>query len=429
MKETKENKEDLKETNGYCTTTYRLLLYQTNLEDFQKTKKLYNQILLHYLHILQQHPDFLEASNMQLMRTLELLTIGSKQQQQSGQKVAYPLHQIASKIPVYFRRAAINAAISVARSRQQQTCAWTLPHSSEAAPVYYQGMYRNFSHHTIELKVYHQTKWCWNRYSFQGRPLPSQAHTLSPSLKVGKNKVWLHVPVITIVSDIRTVTKRMQDQESFASIVFPTGSLFAVAVLFDASGKEQHPHFFRGGAKYQHERTRQAAKLTYLPSGELMESKHNRLLLEKIRRINESYAHQISRQILSYCESYGVKILVVPKYSKRFRETKYSSQATTYEWIGRKILRYLDYKAFQRGIVLTRVSRTHCLDTCSFCGASLLSQNQNLPSQHCFYFCPHGHRGNRFLNEARNLAKNFLKYYPASVKNELQWEETRVQAP
>ncbi len=421
MNKNNENKETFEKFKGYCTITYRLLLYQTNLEDFQKTKELYNQTLLHYFQILVQHPDWLEISNMQLMRKLELQSIGSKSQKKAKEEVLYPLNHISVKIPLYFRRAAINAAISMAKSEQHQKRSLKLPLSSEAAPVYYKGMYRNFLKHSIELKLYHENTWHWNTYSFQGRSLPAQSKTLSPSLKIKGKKVWLHVPVLMPVLDIRKVTTRMKDKELFCSIIFPAGEIFAVAVILDAFGKEQHIRFFHGGAKHQHERNVQISKLNYLSSGELMDSKHNQLLLEKIQKINEHYAHCISRQILSYCESYHVKTLVVPNYSKDFRYKKFPMGNTIYEWIGRKIIHYLDYKAFQQGIILTRVNLKNCFNTCSLCGATLLS----LKNKKKEYHCPNGHCGNRYLNEARNLAKNFLAYYPTETKLEIKQTEKK----
>ena len=113
---------------------------------------------------------------MQLMRKLELQSIGSKSQKKAKEEVLYPLNHISVKIPLYFRRAAINAAISMAKSEQHQKRSLKLPLSSEAAPVYYKGMYRNFLKHSIELKLYHENTWHWNTYSFQGRSLPAQLY-------------------------------------------------------------------------------------------------------------------------------------------------------------------------------------------------------------------------------------------------------------
>ena len=77
----------------------------------------------------------------------------------------------------------------------------------------------------------------------------------------------------------------------------------------------------------------------------------NKRLKEKIRNLTDSYAHRVSRRMVDFCEEEGLQILVVPNYKQPINLNKrgYLS-ATSYDWLGRRIIGQLRYKAFSRGI-------------------------------------------------------------------------------
>ncbi len=93
-----------------------------------------------------------------------------------------------------------------------------------------------------------------------------------------------------------------------------------------------------------------------------------------------------------------------------------------YDWIGRKIIRFLKYKSFQAGIVVSTIRPYHISDTCSECGMSIQKYNEgHRPGKKYYggklFICPSGHRGNTAENTAKNIGRHFLKsFYGNLVK-------------
>ena len=103
---------------GYAITTYKIQLNYKHLDWFKQTQSLFDAVLAFYYELLEKQPETLELSNQNLLRYLELQTI----KQRDGTKPEIPLP--FEKIPLYFRRAAINAAISMYRSYMGKLKTW-----------------------------------------------------------------------------------------------------------------------------------------------------------------------------------------------------------------------------------------------------------------------------------------------------------------
>ena len=110
--------EELKMKAGYAITTYKIQLNYKHLDWFKQTQSLFDAVLAFYYKLLEKQPEILELSNQNLLRHLELQTI----KQRDGTKPEIPLP--FEKIPLYFRRAAINAAISMYRSYMGKLKTW-----------------------------------------------------------------------------------------------------------------------------------------------------------------------------------------------------------------------------------------------------------------------------------------------------------------
>lgn len=92
---------------GYAITTYKVQLNYKHLDWFKQTQSLFDAVLAFYYQLLERQPEALELSNKNLLRHLELQTI----RQRNGSQPETPLPY--EKVPLYFRRGAINAAISL----------------------------------------------------------------------------------------------------------------------------------------------------------------------------------------------------------------------------------------------------------------------------------------------------------------------------
>lgn len=416
--------EQKEEKKGYSIVSYRIRLYDRHMDRLLLTKQLYNRVAGHFFSVLCLKKDLLKQSDFLLLRELEVLCIGTKELKENGRTPEFPLEGFP-KIPLYFRRSAINAAIAMARKKSNDC--WNSAHDMEeerqaAIPefpmVLYQGMYRNFTGQTIELKLYDGNRWEWICYPFSGRKFPENAKLLSPSLVFQKKQAYLDVPVQSVVQDIRTVKERMEQEEYICAISFPDYDVSAVAVIMDKQGEEVTNCFFRGGREREHRRKRLQERLEKSKDSRRVSGpEENKSIYTGIRRLNQHYAHTISRQLVNYCVQQGIKTIVVPNYEESidFHNKRYL-HTDSYRWLGRAIIKNLKYKAFREGIVVTSVKPYKTARICSECRATIRKYNEGHAAGETYYggklfVCPNGHQGNTALNNAKNVGKLFLGYF------------------
>lgn len=367
---------------------------------------------------------------------MEIITIGTKEKKEN--EIEYPIPY--KKIPMYFRRAAINSAISLVRSYEEQYKRWQLNkdrymkkpmHAKgfHASPIYYKGMYRNFKKTTIELKVWNGEKWIWILYSFHplGRDLPEEANYQSPFLKITEQEARMHVPVVTEVFDTRNINQRIKDKEKICAVYFPNNKHLAVCVLFDRDNKIYDSSFIEGGTELKSKRKKLIANmnkemkenvsLLKQEKEEKRKSMIARKYKSKIGNLNDNYAHNVSKKIIAICKSNHIKIIVVPKYKKTLPMNQIGYiKSTEYDWIGRKISAYVKYKAFRVGIVACSVAPHYCVSKCYKCEGDIKKYkegyypNKNFHGGNLFV-CVNGHEGNVALNAAKNIGKTFIQQY------------------
>lgn len=407
----------MEQTNGYKTITYRFRLFCDQEEWLTKTKKIYNEVLQFYYEILMLEPELEVLGTMHLMRNLELLTIGSKTEQQTKYPITF------GKVPLYFRRAAINDAIRLYRSFQSgKERGANQAKRFQTSPVYYKGMYKDLTEESVQLKLFNGEQWRWVlcRIDTCGRKFSETDKFLSPILKVAGKKTMLHVPVQKQVQDIRTVKERLEAKETICAVSFPSNDCMAVVVHLSAEGEFLESRFIRGGKELSHRRklllnrirkNREQMYSNTIP----LPAEENKRLKEKIHRITENAAHKVSREIVEFCKSRNAAIVVLPNYKNMldFNHMGYLS-ATNYDWLGRRIISYVRYKAFEEGIVPASVSTKNISAKCYLCGATVKKYNGiSAPSVNYYggknFICPNGHKGNSYFNSAMNIGRNFLK--------------------
>lgn len=393
-----------KQQTGHSILTYRVRLYDRHITWLKATMELYGQVVKHFFAVLEKEASLLEQSDFLLLRALETRCIGTKEMKAKGVLPAYPLTGFP-KVPLYFRRSAINTAIDIARKKAA---------AIQPNMVLYKGMYQNFTGKTIDLKLFTGENWVWVTYPFTGREFPEEAVKLSPMLVIDKKDAWLEVPLSFEVEDVRTVKERMQTEKRICAVSFPDNDVLAVAVIMTTEGQEVEHRFFRGGKAKEHKRKKLIERLRISEESSGTPGKKDATAL---RDLNNHYAHSISRQILNFCLEQNIKVIVVPNYetSIDFRDKKYL-KTDAYRWLGRSIISKLKYKAFGQGIVVTTVRPYHITDCCSECGEKIRRYNEGHAATTNYYggklfVCPNGHRGNVAHNTAKNVAKNFLAYF------------------
>ena len=409
---------------GHTILTYRVRLYDRHFAQLAATKELYGRVVEHFFRVLCREEELLKQSDFLLLRSLEEKCIGTKEMKAAGRAPEYPLTDFP-KVPLYFRRSAINTAIDLARKGAE---------TLNPNMVLYKGMYENFTDKTIDIKLYNGEKWVWVTYPFTGREFPAEAERLSPMLVIDKKAAWMEVPLSFPVEDVRTIKERMETEEQICAVAFPDNDALAVTAVLDREGNELEHRFFRGGNRKEEQRKRILARIReseqsrglearkqtqaeYAGKPDAPQPKENATLYAELRNLNKHYAHSISRQILDFCLEQNIKVIVVPNYESSidFRDKKFL-KTDAYRWLGRSIIKNLKYKAFGAGIVVTSVRPYHISDCCSVCGAKIRKYNEGHTAGHQYYggrlfMCPNGHSGNTARNTANNVGKSFLAYY------------------
>ena len=403
---------------GYAITTYKIQLNYKHLDWFKQTQSLFDAVLAFYYKLLEKQPETLELSNQNLLRHLELQTI----KQRDGTKPEIPLP--FEKIPLYFRRAAINAAISMYRSYMGKLKNWAEKQIKNEKPsppkrlhmsmLYYKGMYKDFDEKSILLKLYTGRAWAWVKHRYTGRPFPENAELMSPTVVIKKKKVMLHIPVKEIVEDGRTAKERVKQHESFVAVALTTSDSLAVCTTIQADSGAM-PLFYQGWKKeLAHRRKQQLLGYTKRSSAPENVIGRPNLKYYQITRVTDHYAHEVSRKIVDYAVRQGAKLIVMPGYSNSFAKgTLPYLKTNVMDFIGRRIIRYTSYKAWQAGIVVTFNSVGNAKKECYHCGSVIYKYNAEYqpPSQNFYggknFRCKEGHKGSTALNTARNIGKSF----------------------
>lgn len=410
------------EKKGYSTTTYSIHLFCKEIDWVELTIEYYNKIIEFYYEYLFNHSDLLSLTNHHLLRELEIRTIGEKKK---DAKPDYPFP--FSKVPLYFRRSAINSSIRMARIYFTQLGKWETKERNlkpmpakqfHISPIYYKGMYRNLTENSIELKLWSGEKWVWRTYEFPTCDWIKEKNILSPTLKLYKRKVMLLLPVISKVSDIRTLQERLKEKEKIAAIAFPNNNSLAVIVILGREERYEGCFFIKGEKELSHKRNYIMGKIKKAKGSMKDTSKGIKdypKYREELLYLIDSYAHLVSRKAVNYCVEHQVKIIVVPQYKEGidFQKLSYLN-VSQFAWIGRRIIQYIRYKAFQEGILVTSVSPAHISDHCHICGEVIRKYNSGYyPSKNFYggkwFVCENGHQGNSAFNTAMNIANKFIK--------------------
>lgn len=400
----------MKEQNFFCVTTKRFTLRCNNENCLSKTQDLYNKVTLFYYNLYlqletEQPGKLTSKSNQQVLRELEICTIMGREKL----PVPYPLPW--KKIPLYFRRAVINAAISSAKcyfNRLSQGAVVGKTASFCKGITFYKGMYQNLADNAIDLKVWNGESWIWTHCRLSRNFLPKMAETLSPTALYRKKGCSLSVPVKEYVSDGRKAVVRMQEGATVCSIQFSNNDSIAVGVVLDCEGMQRAVRFFKGGDRYKHqckeilEKIRISEKAMglerYQKKNNTSEKINSRYWM-KLKHINSFYAHNISREIVNFSIVNKVQIIALPKYDEKF--TKFITLSAG-NWspihLSIKIRELLTYKAWKAGILILEINPNYTSTYCAICGASVKKLGLN-------YECLNGHKGNNKLNTARNIGK------------------------
>lgn len=399
---------------GYSIKTWRFRLHCPNPEWIQRTEEYYQDVVSFYFELLKKRSEIWDLPAQKMQRELECLTVAGR----DGRQPQYPLPW--GKVPVYFRRSAINKALGVFKISQNEKKTERI----DASVTFYKGMYKEFDASAITLKLWDGEKWKWLCCQLKGKEFPEDGEILSPSVVCKDKFIMLHVPVKQENADARTAKERMQESGNIGSIQFTNTDVFALCCVMNADAEQLAVHFIRGGDAYRHHCSRLLKKIEISDKAcgrdkaEVKDrgnpsEKVNKKYYMHLKNLSDYHAHLVSRQIVNFCVENQVKIIVLPEYDMEFSKiVQYKSGNFSPLHLSNKIREMLKYKAWAEGIIVLETNAAGTAGVCAKCGAAVVKKGKKDGE----YSCINGHTGNRYLNTARNLGRKCLESFHYSVK-------------
>lgn len=358
-----------------------------------RTKQLYNKIVEFYFGVCEQHQEVLELNAKDALTYLERLT--HKTADNPKPKVPMDLDVL---IPAMFRRAAIHTAFGAAQSFHSNLERWKKQKAVVEAkgkrfktkppvpprvwnfnPVFYAGQAKDLTNHTIMLKLWTGSSWAWMKMYLQGRGISKGWTPQSPVL-VSTDGYWhLHVPTIKqAFSKPKQIKEQIKNPKlRVCSVDLNINDNLAVCTILRADGSVMATKFIAGGKSLQHRRKRVLGIVAdhRKKTGIIQEGvQDNVRRWRKIRRIDDDTAHKVSRDIVEFAVQHKAKVLVF-EHLGNFKPTKgkYSrrgNEKRTY-WLRGKIFRFAKYKAWECGILTSRVNPAYTSQRCGVCGTDV----------------------------------------------------------
>ena len=116
-------------------------------------------------------------------------------------------------------------------------------------------------------------------------------------------------------------------------------------------------------------------------------------LWNKIRNYDDSLAHLVSARIVQFAQEHEASILVFEHLGNLKPEKgKYSKRGNSKRafWMKGRIFKYSKYKAYNVGILTSRVSPRNTSCTCARCGAPVARYCEGQPARGLSYGCSTG---------------------------------------
>jgi len=375
------------------TTIKQMLNYRSDTQAyFTANQSLFNRVASFYFDVIQAHIKILDLSNKEALTALEKLTHTTE----LNPHPVMSLCEIGEDIPALFRRAAINAALGSARSFYGNLARWQKrkekaeakgkkfrerppvpPRIWNKSATLYAGMWKERTGSNICIKVWTGTCWSWIKVRVTGRELPEGFDLCSPQLVYRGGRWYLHTPVQKKIKNPSKIEKQMKTnaQTKICAVDLNINEQLAVCTIRDVEGSTLATLFIGGGQRVSGFRKKQLGRIARNRSrtGIIAESEQdNADLWTKIRNVDDHIAHLVSRRIVQFAQEHEASILVFEhlgnlkptkgKYSKRGNEKR------AY-WMKGRIFNYAKYKAYNMGILTSRVSPRNTSCTCARCGA------------------------------------------------------------
>ena len=359
---------------------------------FAATQDLFNQVAAFYFEVIAAHEKVLDCSNKEALTVLETLTHAT----QKHATPVMPLEAIVADIPAMFRRAAIHAALGSARSFYSHLSTWRKrkekvlaagkkctgrppvpPRTWNKSATLYAGQWKERTASSIMLKAWTGTCWSWIKVRLTGRELPIEADLGSPSLVRHGKQWWLHTPIEKHFRSPPTIEQQVATHAhtTMCAVDLNLNEHLAVCTVQTVEGTILATTFIGGGRRIAGFRKQQLGRIArnrgktgMIAAGE----QDNAALWRKINNVDESISHLVSARIVQFAKEHGATILVFEHLSHLKPEKgKYSRRGNRKRafWMKGRIFTYAKYKAWNEGIITSRVNPRNTSRACARCHA------------------------------------------------------------
>ncbi len=375
-----------------ATTTIRQVLnYQPHHAAwFAATQALFNQVAAFYFEVIQAHENVLGLSNKDALTALERLTHIT----QKNPTPEMPLKEREEHIPAMFRRAAIHAALGSARSFYSHQSTWhkrkekarakgkkfterppVPPRSWNKSTTLYTGQWKDRTATSIMLKVWTGTCWSWIKVRITGREVSANVKMGSPSLIRHGNQWWVHTPLEKQFSRPPKIEKQVitNTETKICAVDLNINEQLAVCTIQTVEGTILATKFIGGGREINGFRKKQLGRIARnrRKTGIIAEGEQDNVdLWRKITNGDESISHLVSARIVQFAKQHRATLLVFEHLGNlKPAKGKYSRPSNSKRafWMKGRIFKYAKYKAYNEGLLTSRVSPRNTSRECARC--------------------------------------------------------------
>jgi putative transposase len=434
-----------------ATTTIKQVLYyqDDHAAWFAANQVLFNQLAAFYFEVIQAHENVLDLSNKDALTALEKLTHTTKK----NPTPAMPLSAIGEDIPAMFRRAAIHAALGSARSFYSHLSRWKKrkakaqargkkfterppvpPRTWNKSAILYAGQWKERTSSSIVLKVWTGRCWSWIKVRITGRELLVDVEMGSPSLIRRGNQWWLHTPIEKQLSSPPNIEKQVtaNAETKICAVDLNMNEHLAVCTIQTVEGTILATRFIGGGREISGFRkkllgwiARNRRKTGLIAEGE----QDNAHLWRKINHVDEHIAHLVSARIVQFAREHEASILVF-EHLGNLKPTRgrYSHRGNCKRafWMKGRIFKYAKYKAYNEGILTSRVNPRNTSRECAGCHSLVARYEEGQPAEGYTYgaplvFCSQcSMKGNADRNASLVIGQRLITRYQKSSQGKPQ---------
>jgi len=352
-----------------------------------------------------------------------------------------------------FRRAAINAALGSARSFYSNLGKWRKrkekatakgkkfterppvpPRTWNKSATIYAGQWKERAGSSIMIKVWTGSVWSWIKVRITGREIPDGVEMGSPQLIRKGNQWWLHTPIEKQFKSPSKIEKQIRspEQTKICSVDLNLDQHLAVCTVRTVEGSILATKFISGGRRVNGLRKKQLGRIARnrRKTGIIVEGEQdNADLWRKIRNTDEQVAHVVSARIVQFAKLHEASILVFEHLGNlKPAKGKYSHRGNSKRafWMKGRIFKYSKYKAYNAGIITSRVNPRNTSRECARCNTPVARYAEGQPAEGYTYgaplvACAHcGMRGNSDRNASLVIGQRLVVRYAKPLKEKPQ---------